>query len=53
MFVRINVVYLRDGHLRRRTISTPLRHLDNARPWLTNHFPNTRFIWKACVAFYR
>lgn len=51
--VSISVLFLRGGILHRRTLSTPLRRLENARPWLAMHYPNTRFIWRACLAFYR
>lgn len=53
LMVSISVLILRGGNLHRRTLTTPLRCLENARPWLTMHFPNTRFIWGACEAFYR
>jgi len=51
--VSVSVLFLHGGILHRRTITTPLRRLENARPWLTMHYPNTRFIWGACEASYQ
>jgi hypothetical protein len=41
------------GSRRSKTIRTPLRHLEDARPWLKAHYPHTRFVWGECIAFSR
>jgi hypothetical protein len=49
--INIRVTYIASGLRRSGTIHTPLRHLENALPWLRTHYPHIRFVWKDCEAF--
>jgi hypothetical protein len=49
--MKVDAVYYWGGRRRSATITLPIRHFANARPWLEAHYPRTRFIWGCCLAY--